>query len=98
MRRWRQHEDCAIVVQRHRSALTAKEVFYDAPHSCIAGARDFHSAVVHLHGNDLPADDGFCAVAEGHEHGKFQLSVSGKSSRSSGWLDSADPCNQARLS
>src|SRR6516162_956827 len=45
-RRWRQREDCAIIAQRHRSALTAKEVFYDAPHSCIAGARDFHSSVV----------------------------------------------------
>src|SRR5262249_41440065 len=45
-RRWRQREDCAIIVQRHRSALTAKEVFYEAPHSCIAGARDIHSSVV----------------------------------------------------
>jgi hypothetical protein len=39
-------EDCAIIVWRHRSALTAKEVFYDAPHSCIPGAGDVHSAVV----------------------------------------------------
>src|SRR5215813_10658264 len=45
-RRWRQHEDCAIIVQHHRSAQTAKEVFYDAPHSCIAGACYFHSSVV----------------------------------------------------
>jgi len=46
-RRWRQREDCAIIVQRHRSALTAKEVIYDAPHSCIAGgARDIHPSVV----------------------------------------------------
>src|SRR5262249_24986134 len=45
-RRWRQREDCATIVQRHRSALTAKEVFYEAPHPCIAGARDIHSSVV----------------------------------------------------
>src|SRR6516162_4486470 len=38
-------EDCAIIVRRHCSALTAKEVFYDAPHSCIPGAGDIHSAV-----------------------------------------------------
>jgi hypothetical protein len=24
----------------------AKEVFYDAPHSCIAGAADIHSSIV----------------------------------------------------
>jgi hypothetical protein len=33
-------------VQRHRRALTAKEVFYDAPHSCIARAGTVHSSVV----------------------------------------------------
>jgi hypothetical protein len=42
----RQRKDCAIILQRHRSALTAKEVFYDAPHSCIAGAGDIYSSVV----------------------------------------------------
>src|SRR5262249_320473 len=39
-------EDCAVIVWGHRSGLTAKEVFYDAPHSCIPGAGDVHSAVV----------------------------------------------------
>ncbi len=42
------------------------------------GAGGFHPALVRVHGGDLSLDDGLCPGAGLHEHGKFQLSLSGQ--------------------